>query len=399
MKILIFFSKFFFLNFSNSDFFARCIDNLLPDGLETFDILFAEHTANDEHARFNRVFMASSTNHSKPIEVENFPEFTKDPGRSLEQLLRVALSKNNNLVIVIPEIMIRIFYRLPGGKFEMPVCSEYDNGFKINEQLAKFYQLAAVIKFNHVPCSEDISQLDDETMYSLASKYQSKYGKGLDFHPSAMVHGMMAEFMLYYFSKSLKELGSSGLPSTNSLEIPSATFYKSSQLFDKDYSFQCFTDIQEPYFKRYQVLNASLPSVSSVHGISNGKFHFVLNETTATSKCGSRGFQIGLYIAHKLCVCKQSNATVEVIFTFKNNRLGTEQIVGPVEYNFPLLGIGFAPVVVQKLMPQNMTEKLVSCNPELSLSSINVTLLSKDNSTIYPINLYSVIIEHHCCHL
>ena len=391
----------FFFQISTSDFFARCIDNLLPDGLETFDILFAEHTANDEHARFNRIFMApSSKKHKQSKDNENFPEFTKDPGQSLEQFLRVVLSKNNNLVIVIPEIMIRIFYRLPGGKFEMPVCSEYDNGFKINEQLAKFYQLAAVIKFNHVPCSENISQLDNATLHLLVEKYQSKLGKKkkLDFHPSAMVHGMMAEFILYYFSKSLMDfnLFSKPRPSTTALVIPNATFYNNSQYFDKDFSFQCFTDIQEPNLKKNEVRRGLVSAPHSVHRITDGEFHFKLNETLPTQKCGSRGFEITLSIAYKLCKCKKSEAIVDVLFWFSNG-FGSEISIGPVRYLLPLLAIGYSPVVVEKLVPQNATQKLVSWTPKLKLTAINVTLSSPpSNTTDYPINLYAFIIQYQC---
>ena len=328
------------------------------------------------------------------------PDFNQDPGQSLEQLIRALLSKNKNLVIVIPEIMIWIVNQF--GKVVMPVCSEYDNGFEINVQLANFYHLPVVIKFNHVPCNETVSP---RNMHRLAVKYQASYG--IDFHPSSLVHEMMAEFILHYFWQSLTELNSSVKEAAaimTPVQLPKSTLYKSSQYYDKEFSFQCFIDIQEPNFQKYEILNASLPgslisygnlTLNSVRGILSGKFHFVLNQT---HKCGNRGFEIDLYIAHKLCLCGNSKAVVEVEFTFTNSTNGEMNTFGPYEYTFSLLGIGFKPVVVQKLIPQNAaTQKMLSCKPGLTLSTINLTLKAPTSGKKYPIDFYSMIVEYRCC--
>ena len=217
----------FFLSF-NSSYFSRCLIDDLPLPLSEYDILLAEHTANDQSSRCQN----------------ESPEHIVDKGQSMEQLLRVIFSKNPNLVVVIPEIMINTITKERKEGYDMPICKEFDEDFTINLQLAQRYGIDAVVKFSHVPCSLNFQNLTEAEQKVIAKQYQASWIYGMDSHPTAYVHKMMAEFILHYFHHSLKDLidniALQSISQPPSYEMP-VPLYKSTKLFDRNYDFQCLS--------------------------------------------------------------------------------------------------------------------------------------------------------------
>ena len=325
-----------------------------------------------------------------------FPSY--DENQSLEQLLRMALAKNKNLVIIIPEIMINIVSQMANGKYKMPVCYSHERAFKLNVELAKYYSLPVVVKFYHVPCSQYDASLTGMTytqQYELAKEYHPfRDNNGtLDFHPSAMVHLMMAEFLLFYFQTTLSELKTKLNWEIPAPILPSTPLFNSSKMFDRDYYFDCRIEVSEPNIQKSQISDALGKKENN-----SLEYHFVFNNTSL--KCGSeKGFQLSLSIAHLYNEDDDRSSFVQATFGFVSPDDLQPWLVGPVEYMFPLLGKKFGPVNIQKLIPTSKKPNPLSlCKKPALLSFIDVNLNNiPTNPEDDPLTMRALIVECHCC--
>ena len=146
-----------------------------------------------------------------------------DGGR-LEELLRVVLWNNPNLIVIFPEIMVNLIYDVRQNIWPLPICNQYDKDFEINLQLEKHYDIGAIVKISHIPCQLDVSNYNATQRKELISKYQLL--GGTDPHPTPFVHNMTAEFVLHFIYQSLHKsiLIFHGRPVDFQYELPDPFF-------------------------------------------------------------------------------------------------------------------------------------------------------------------------------
>ena len=155
--------------------------------MDQYDIWFAEHGANDIPSRDLRVN----------------EDFKNGDGQSLEQLIRVVVAKNPNIVIIFPEIQLGIVKNSKNGRaLVLGHCNnEYQQHHKIHTDLAQHYEFAAIVQMIHVPCSQydNFSTLPYNQQEEISRIYIKGTREKFDLHPTEFVHKMMAEFILHYF--------------------------------------------------------------------------------------------------------------------------------------------------------------------------------------------------------
>ena len=335
----------------------------------------------------------------------------------LEQLLRVVLAKNKKIVVILPEITTRIVTKLWNEKYKMEACYLFNNSFQSNIDLAKFYHLQAVVQFVHIPCSQYhifLTELTSTQRFELATMYhpfRQNSTKKLDFHPSAMVHGMIAEFILFYFRTSIMDLIETNFSSVLTFDptFPKAPLYSNSKLFDCDYNFKCFIEIQEPNifkndispnivanadnFIRIEHLGSNNTFFGELHGESTFKFNN-LNLKPSTKLNEKRCFEIAISVACGVQKMQRINASVLGFFEFSYSK-GYYWFVGPIAYNLQSEMSQLQVINIHKLKPLNNQSDSFSqlwfCDRSVTLQSLSLNF-EKIN---VPLKIVSFIIELH----
>ena len=348
--------------------------------LEDYDILLAEHTANDRVAINNQ-----------------WQDYYPDPGKPLEELFRLMLKKNTNLVIIIPEIMTQLI-KNKQKDFVMPVCHEYDESFAINYQLAKHYEIGAVIQMKHVPCSLGFESLDRKTQKVIAEQYQAKKKNLLDGHPTALVHRMIAEFLLHYLQTSLQNFRQIEESSKDELKLP---FYKT--VVDNSRDFDCRIEVLDGNQRKDEIFNALVDKNKAqwIRALKLNRGNFQFNDGfKQTTKCGDRGYAIDLHIGCK--DCQYLNIKLTANFNFIDKTSGDEWNSGPLDCHISYSSVEFNPVLILPChwenVHQNQTvpDGVSLCGKtSKAIKSLDLEVATKDNRK--SIVLYSLIVEYKCC--
>ena len=356
-----------------SPFFSRCIEDLVPTPLENYDILLSEHAVNDNGGNNKQL-----------------PELYPIVGVSREQLYRRVLSINPNMVILLPEMWLGVV-KVNGSDFILGVCSNETNGIEdeTNWELAKHYQLPAVVKFTHVIC-ENISSfqpLSYAEKLKMAKSYSVWKGSKPDSHPSEVIHRMMGEFLLFFFQRSLEEYMEDRQIKriSQSTQLPSP-LYNETILFDKDFDSQCRSII-----KAEDQLKFIRQADNLDKGIASGIYNFTSGFRPATRKFQNRPFQVGLSIfVESNGKYPAFETKVEAIFKFNND----SKIIGPIDFVLAMPAIGYNFRIVEKLNFSKFTQKAqlqFSGKEEITLSSLQVTIFK---SPKYIVLSEVVIVEY-----
>ena len=388
-------------DFYFSNFFSRCIDDVLPERIQNYHILIAEHTTNDEGSR--------------NVHPEWTEDFKNKDGQSLEQLIRRLRSKHDSLVIIMPEMLTSQIIQLSQFQFKFNFCNGGTQRQEmINKAVAQHYDLEAVIKIKHVACSNpdvNLTTLSKEEQIKVSKMFQMYTEDGhMDPHPSTTVHTIMAEFILNYFQYSMIKLYK--LMSTTPIQnntpnqrhfIMPATLYKDTKLFESDYEFQCLVEQKKELSDSLQPPETnytadSVPRIIMPLG-RNLHFKFDKHNFRYPDKCRNQGFEIGVYIVLRLCN-RRIPSTIRVAAKFEFEEKSNLMQMGPVNFKFPLMVTGFRPVFVQPLVPisdDDSKQLLSTCNkPAMNLSSFDIKIFQPKNSN-YELVLNAFIIQFKCC--
>ena len=223
-------------------------------------------------------------------------------------------------------------------------------------------------------------------------------------HPSGLVHEIMAEFLLFYIYKSVvkfqNEIGKHTFETiAKHLDMP-APVYNGTLMIENDFEFQCFNP------KLSKILNSDQKEKSwstILPSNSPSLFTFKNFPIRHVQKCGSRGFNLELFISHQLSkLSEESEAKVKVNFKFYSLKSGQSQTIvefDQLNFDFPLAAIGFKPMVVQSLISVgiNTMDLLSMCNrTSLVLFEVYLTINPPENPH-YEILFNSFIIQYKCC--
>ena len=370
------------------------MDQLLS--IDEYDILVLELALNDQ-----------SYVRTKTV------EFYPDHGRPFEELIRRALHKNPNLVII-PVVFSPLRHLLI---LEYPpICPELeiDSAYL---KLAEHYDLT-VIRFIHILCNDkfNITGISKSQQLQLSQKFLSPLDH---MHSGPLVHQILSEFMLFYFKKSLSELLTTAEnhkkhlffqpPKVNSV-VP---FYTTTR---EDFDSECLvahknSNIADPRQTRlstglkdfskkgfllttnYTLDYLKIAAMAGEH--SYGEFLFTGNFKRGIEICNGKGYKIKLSISHVLCNCTTTELKVTTFFQFEN-----EAKVMPVDYHLPLITTGFKTNYIQYLIPArgDIVSGLSMCTrPWNTISSIYMKLEQNDIYVDYFFRMVALIVEYECC--
>ena len=358
---------------SYSSFFSRCMEDLTPVPLEKYDILIAEHSAND-----------------KAGEGGHLPELYPTAGVAREQLFRRVLSINPQIAILLPEMWLRIVRKI-GMDLIMEGCENQTNGIedKANQELAKHYQIPAVVKFNHVVCENfsTFQTLTYDEKLKIVKSYNAWKDSGPDSHPSEVIHRMMGEFLLFFFQRSLDDFLNAKTKQqiAQTFRLPEP-FYKETIAFDTDFDSQCRLIIKVGSQMKY------IPRADNLNKASqNGTYQFKGGFRPATRKFKNQPFQVGMSIFVRLNGSYPVLETnVEAMFKFNND----SKSIGPINFLMPLPSVGYNFRIVQKLFFTNSSQKIqlqFTGREEIVLSSLEVKIVNLEQ---YPFVFEVVIVEY-----
>ena len=251
-------------------------------------------------------------------------------------MLRVVLSKNPDLVIIFPEINLRIIWNQ-----QVTYChAESNRHRKISNDLAQHYGISAIVQVAHVPCKKyhNMSSLSPQQRQDIAELYLKKKEGKLDPHPSEYVHKMMAEFLLHYFlistsetsyRTSKKEIDENEKP----FKMP-APLYRGTVLLEKSHEFHCI---------------AFAISNDTITVINNKLYTFDNLNFPSPAICRGNIFRIVVFVNLKLCAhCHSDQSTLQMKFTFKMLDRTTQEI-GPIDFTLPLPHNGYRTTIMQRV--------------------------------------------------
>ena len=340
-------------------------------------------------------------------------DFSNGDGQSLEQLIRVVLSRNINMVMIIPEIYIRIIVK-ENEKYRIQFCNNEKAALnKIHNDLAQHYDISAILQVIHVPCTKlrpIWPTLSIEEQKTIAESYQLiRHGK-LDTHPSQLVHSMLAEFLLYYVLTTA-ENNAGLLFETNDkegsfLKMMPSPFYKGTKLLEKDYHFQCIPRraIQNELLINHIPFEVNSTSRTVLLPAKQVELSFgnQIQFRSPSSRCGGKGhhddYQIELLVFFQLCHnCSATDALVEATFQFKHSKVGQDDIqVGPILSHLRLPFVGSRTKIVQRTVPINSIESKRLLTPIPSDYTLSKLDIKFNRPFHYSLGLSAFVIEYKC---
>ena len=309
------------------------------------------------------------------------------------------MSKNPNIVIIFPEIYLRIIWNQ-----KVTYCHEESNRHrKISNDLAQHYGISAIVQMVHVPCQQyhNMSSLSQQQRQDIAELYLKwKYGK-LDGHPNSYVHKMLAEFLLYYFFISMEMYGKGTIIENSGNKLTKESFkmpaplYRGTVLLEKTHEFLCI-NLEE------NSSSVSFTTPSRVNSPNDHNLTLSFNNINLPTpvKCGGKNYGIIVYFIVMLCAtCKQNEANVEANFTIislpKKHEIRSQ--IGPIQFKFPLLHNGYQTKVLQPLIPAKNSEHelIIPGDSHAAITKSDLKIIQKKDSN-YKIELIYLMIGFQC---
>ena len=373
--------------FFPSNFFYRCIDDLIS--ISHFDILFLELDLND-----GSFASLKTQEYQKPA-----------VGQAFEQLVRRALEANPNLVIISVRFpMFPALYNLPSNSEFFPICTKTSTD-EAHMALAKHYDFS-IVTVHQIFCKGryNFTTVGKLKMDLLKGNYLSLMDR---IHSGAKMHQIMADFILNYFTRSIKDLlGKTSIDFKVKKEIPNS-FYNVTRL---GYDSQCLMEFQDVgNVGNRKWFSTALKHVGNVGALSMkapdrdylktvdayGSIEFEFDQQFRKPRCSEKGFQIKLAVAHFLQKFKTSSMKATVLFQFSNSE---QEMANEIEFNLPLVVNGFQPVYIQYLEQTSNQSKTFSLQCFQSpISSLQMKLERRDFQESFPFRLIAIIIEYQCC--
>ena len=362
----------------SSDFFSRCLPSLTSLPLDQYDIWLAEHGANDIPSRIQKFTQ----------------DFKNGDGQSLEQLIRVVLSKNPTVVIIFPEILVNI---INNGKISN--ChQEQKFQEKISNDLAYHYNISAIVKLNHVPCSRyhNISKLPRHQQLKISKLYLKVIDGKLDPHPSEYVHKIMGEFLLYYFMREVEKYYEKGhneakmMPNEPFKLLPDP-LYNGTILLEKYYQFHCIP-VRQSSFATISTNTTNTTSLS----FKNLKLPIPL----ICNNNNNNLFRIFPLVTLRLCPHCQPNTQLAVHYQFKLEKFKNLKIDSTSYIELP--HNGYHTTLIQPLHRLTNNDTCITASGYKYLEMTNLVIeivqliTAKSN---YEIDIIYLVIGFQCCDL